>query len=196
MRTTRRAALVGTASLTLALLAGCSSSQGSDDPAPSAEGSTETQQGPDEKAEGDGTGSGVGVDAVETKDVLAEQTYTLAGTDDQVTVGVHSLVVDGDIMTLKLVLTPDFASVSADEPVSLYEMVGTDAMWERPVIFDRDNLKEYTSVTSSDFHQTEAASGDPVVWWGIYAAPEDDIDTVSVRFMDTVPEFTDVPVTR
>lgn len=196
MRPARRAALLGATALTMALLAACSSSPD----APAEEGSTAAATG----TAGDGAkaapASGAGVDDLDPADVVAEQTYTVPGSEDKVTVGVHSLVVKGDVMVLNLFFTPEFADHPKDEPISVFDMVG--AAWD-PSLVDRENLKEYTILSenvttdwAADQVYTEATNGEPVLWWGGYAAPQDDIDTVDVRVLDELPEFTDVPITR
>lgn len=144
--------------------------------------------------------SGVGVAEIDTSDLLAEQTFTLPGTTDEVTVGVHSLVVEDQTMTLRLVYTPNVQSVGATGTVSLYNI--WEGTVDAPVLVDRENLKEYSVVQTdgrrwmADLHETEAANGDPLVWWGVYAAPEDDIETLDLRVASYLPEFTDVPVER
>lgn len=35
-----------------------------------------------------------------------------------------------------------------------------------------------------------------MLWFGGYAAPEDEIDSIDLRVIDELPEFTDVPITR
>jgi hypothetical protein len=138
---------------------------------------------------------------VDPADVLAEQTYTVPGSDDTATIGVHSLTVDGDVMTLRLVFTPDFSSVSDSDAVSVYDIVGHAGRFA-PMLVDRENLKEYDIVGgsptewTSDTVYTQVTNGDPMIWWGVYAAPEDDINTVDIRALDELPEFTDVPITR
>ena len=89
----------------------------------------------------------------------------------------------------------------AGYPVSVYDIVGHAGRFA-PTLVDRDNLKEYDIVGgaptewSSDTVYTKVTNGDPMVWWGVYAAPQDDIDTVDIRVLDELPEFTDVPITR
>lgn len=150
--------------------------------------------------DGDSGSSSVGIDEIDASEVLAEQTYEVPGTDDAATFGVHSLVVEGDIMTLWLTYTPDFGSVEAGDTVNLFDMV--DPMKFRPVLVDRQNLKEYLPISdngqdwSISSLDVEAVNGETAVWWGVYAAPEDDIDTFDLRIFDDMPEFTDVPITR
>ncbi|GAA1354677.1 hypothetical protein GCM10009596_00600 [Arthrobacter rhombi] len=190
--------------LAAALLTGCSGSAppegggastgGSDAPASSGGSSgagTQVQQD-----------SGVGVEEYDTSKVLAQQKYTLPGTKDDVTFGVQSLKVDGKTMILKMVVTPDFSSVSKNETLSIYEATGENVAYFDPQLVDRGNLKEYgliresSTTWSADMSYTKTTNGQPVIWWGVYAAPEDDIDSVDIRVMQGVPEFTNVPIQR
>ena len=103
-------------------------------------------------------------------------------------------------MTLNLFFTPEFSDHPKDEPISVFDMVGSAF---GPSLVDRENLKEYTILSknittdwAADQIHTEATNGEPVLWWGGFAAPKDDIDTIDVRVLDELPEFTDVPITR
>ncbi|WP_164745262.1 hypothetical protein [Georgenia faecalis] len=153
------------------------------------EGATDTPK-PEDTATGDAA----------TDDVVDEVTYTLPGTEDEVTVGVLPLEVEGDVMTLRLVFTPNFASVGDNEPVAVYDMYPDNLFKFRPVLVDRENLKEYSPISDTGIDwtaqssQLEAVNGESVVWWGVYAAPEDDIDTFDLRLRDSLPEYTDIPV--
>jgi hypothetical protein len=203
MTRTRTSIATGAAALAL-LLGGCSADDAAEDAStaeqpPTAEQATagegSTTGGPDAGA------SGAGVLDVDVDDVLAEVTYTLPGTEDEVTVGVLPLEVEGEVMTLRLAFTPNFASVGDDEPVAVYDMYPNNAMKFRPVLVDRENLKEYSPVSdlagvdwTASSVELEAVNGEQVVWWGVYAAPEDDVDTFDLRLRDSLPEFTDIPV--
>ena len=193
--------LITTVALAATLLAGCSAGdstpQGGDaSQQASIAASESTGSGqPAEQAPGD---SGAGVDAVDTSKVLAKQVYKIPGSQDKTTFGVLSLKVQGKTMVLKMAMTPYFASTSQSETVNLFEMAGEQTMWPR--LEDRANLKEYSIIAShqwaSDVVSTKAANGEPAVWWGVYAAPEDDIKAVDIRVMDGMPEFTNVPIQR
>lgn len=149
---------------------------------------------------GQSQSSSVGIHEIDATQVLAEQTYEEPGTDNAATFGVHSLVVEGDIMTVWLTYTPEFGSVDAGETVNLFDLV--DPMKFRPVLVDRENLTEYTPISdngqdwSISSLDVEAVNGETALWWGVYAAPQDDIDTIDLRIFDDMPEFTDVPISR
>jgi hypothetical protein len=187
----------GAAALAAALLlTGCSGAQ--EDRAPTAE------QGSSGSSQEESGSSGAGVEDIDPEDVLVEQTVAQPDDpDDRATVGVRSLRVEGDVMVLELIVTPDFASVSDSDPVSLYDI------WQRaggtfsPTLLDREHLKRYTVVSggpgrtfTSDSVYTQTLNGQPVRAYAVYAAPEDDIDTIDVVLADVWPAFTDVPVER
>lgn len=199
--------LITTVALAAILLAGCSAgdstpkSDGSAQQASIAETTTAgdaTASGqPAEQAQGE---SGAGVDTVDTSKVLAEQVHTIPGTQDKTTFGVLSLKVKGKTMVLKMAMTPDFQSMSQSDAVSVYKMAGEDTL--SPTLLDREHLKEYSiprdgaKEWATDVVYTKTTNGEPAVWWGVYAAPEDDIKAVDIRVLDGMPEFTNVPIQR
>lgn len=186
------------------LLAGCAIF----DDEPAEDGESGDEQGDEPKASpgasktanGGQAGSSVGVADVDPDDVLAEQTFTLPGTDDEVDVGVISLQVDDETMTLQLSYTPEFSSASSNDTISVWDMRGAGDGGGKPTFIDRENLKEYSLIEDgpdkwqADEVHTETTNGEPVVWWGVYPAPEDEVDTFDLRILPNVPEFTDVPV--
>jgi hypothetical protein len=103
--------------------------------------------------------------------VIVEQTGAdPAAPDDQVTIGVQSLTVEGTTMVLRLIVTPDFASTSDSEEISLADAWGTGALRFGVTLrlLDRENLKEYSVIA----------------------------DTGGERWASDAPEFSDVPITR
>ncbi|MCM3659394.1 hypothetical protein M3148_00050 [Georgenia satyanarayanai] len=198
MACTRRTAGLTTLALLLALTA-CSGEE------PSRDGPVTTPPAEERTADGEPTEdaapeSGTDVLELDPADIVAEATYTLPGTDDEVTVGVLPLEVDGDVMTLRLAFTPNSAGADADQPVAVYDMYPDNSFKFRPVLIDRENLKEYSLISdtgqdwSADSTALKAVNGDTVVWWGVYAAPQDDVETFDLRVRDSLPEFTEVPV--
>lgn len=190
--------LITTAAFAAILLAGCSAwdSATEEESRSSQAGSANASDDVDQAA----SNEDAGVADVDLGQVFVEQEYQLPGTKDHTKFGVHSLVVDGDTMKLTVVMTPDFSSRSASETVSLFDMTGSSS--PSPVLIDRENLKEYSVIRdgptswAADAVYTKVTNGEPAVWWGVYAAPEDDIDTVDIRVMDGMPEFTKVPIQR
>lgn len=200
--------LVTTAAFAAMMLAGCSAG----DPKPESDGdsssvategtgssapSTASSSGDD--GQDVAKDSGVGIATMDTTKVLAEQEYQLPGTKDKTTFGIQSLVVEGDTMKLTMVMTPDFSSVSDSKTISLFDMAGEGG---NPLLIDRENLKEYSVIRQShrkwtaERVYTRTVNGEPALWWGKYAAPEDDIDAVDIRVLDGMPEFTNVPIER
>ena len=171
------------------LLTGCS---GSDEPSP--------VQGADQ------TNSGAAV-AERSTEVIVEQTVAdPAAPDDQVTIGVQSLTVEGTTMVLRLIVTPDFASTSDSEEISLADAWGTGALRFGVTLrlLDRENLKEYSVIAdtsgqrwaSDNSDEVSSTNGEPMYVFAVFAAPEDDIDSVDLLLREVWPEFSDVPITR
>lgn len=180
-----RRVLIAVCALGLALTAGCTSG--------SAGGSA--------GAAGDGGGTGPRAEEFDPAAVLAEQTVTLpTSPEDEVTWGVLSLRVQGQTMTLRMAVTPRFGTVAADGVVSLFDCLQRSAF--RPVLVDLDNLKEYSVIGSapsrwsSDAASSRVRNGHPMFVWAVYAAPEDDIDTITLRVADWWPPIVDVPIER
>ena len=142
------------------------------------------------------------VSEVDPTDVIAETTYPMATSDvdgGTITVGVHELRVDGQTMLLTLYFTPEF---DGDDALNLFQMHGYSQL--SPVLNDRANLKQYTVLDGGGSGEwsthvgprgVSAASGETLVWWGYYAAPEDDIDTVAVSVFSGAAEL-DVRIDR
>lgn len=99
--------------LAIGLLAGCSASGDAPDPAPQAEDKSAAGEDPTASA---GAASPDAVPArvvaVDTGNVIAEQVFKVPGSEDTVTVGVQSLIVEGKTMKLQLVITPNLSSIS------------------------------------------------------------------------------------
>lgn len=137
------------------------------------------------------------------EDALHTITYDLPGADERaeatVTVGLHSLRQEGEVLALELSFTPHFRG---DGEYSIYEMHDRNSI--TTVLNDRQNLKQYTVLGSgggSRGWQTDtgplnpaAKSGQTLMYWAYFAAPEDDIDTISVGVGQV--EFTDVVIER
>jgi hypothetical protein len=143
--------------------------------------------------------SDAGAVQFDPEDVIVEQTYALTeNPDDAVTVGIQSLVVDGPVMTLIMVVTPDFSSVSNEEAISLFD-INEETLF-RPTLLDRANLKEYSVITdggvawASENVETRTSNGTPMRVFATFAAPEDDIDAIEVSFRSVWTPFTDVPI--
>ncbi len=183
----------------ITLLVGCSGDddgQGGESAPPANTATTEAGGSAVRAAE-----SGAGIEDIDVEDVLVEQTVSLPeNPDDKVSLGLHSLTVEGDVMVLRVVLTPQFASQSNDAAVSLYATLGGRSF--RPRLIDGLNLKEYSPIGGpatpwvADSVEVRAVNGSPMLAWGYFAAPEDAIETIDVRVNDVWPVFTDVPISR
>lgn len=190
------AALVaGVASLTL--LTGCGifgPSGGSGDADQGSGGSNAS----DENTGSSGGGS-VRVDGVDADDVIISESFPLVSNpDDSTTIGVQSLTVEGKTMILRLIVTPEFASVSRSDEIRLYDAF--DREYE-PVLIDRENLKRYSVIRDGgqDFaapYTRETVNGTPTTAWFAFAAPEDDIETIDLQVQPDWPEILDIPITR
>ncbi|MCM3660733.1 hypothetical protein M3148_06955 [Georgenia satyanarayanai] len=135
------------------------------------------------------------------EDALDTVVYALPGADERddatVTVGLHSLRVEGEAMRLELSFTPDF---QGDGSYNIYSLNNQNRL--APVLNDRVNLKQYTLLrdgteewaTNTTNSGLRAASGETLRYWAYFAAPEDDIDTLSVGV--GMVEFDDVAIER
>ncbi|TNU76107.1 hypothetical protein FH969_04800 [Miniimonas arenae] len=193
-------------------LSACTGDQATFDPsgegdAPASAGATPTGgNAPSQGSTSDASAAASGGDAagIDPNDVVAEYTVPLppgaeAAEGSTVTVGVHELRVQGDVMLLELYVTPDIA-VDSSQEWSLYDLGGERSMW--PILNDAANLKQYNLLMDDlgrrwvvDNLYTTTTDGVTALWWGYYAAPEDDIDTISVQVTQGHPVI-DVPIER
>lgn len=137
--------------------------------------------------------------------VLVEQTVVPDpnSPEDSATVGVQSLTVEGPTMVLRLVVTPDFASESDSQAIDLGEAVnvGVEFFGVQLRLLDRENLKEYSVIHDgpkwwASPGEVSSTNGQPMYAFAVFAAPEDDIQTVDVVVDPSWPQFIDVPITR
>lgn len=192
----RRTAFV---SLTLCatLLAGCG--LGSDEPQSPDPSQTETQADPKDQEE-ENEDLPVNALEVDPQDVVGEATYTLPGTDDEVKVGILPLEVKDDIMIMRLIFTPEFDSAGDDELISMDEMYPDNSFKFLPTLVDYQNLKLYEMLSNTGQYwqpstrSLETVNGESVDWWGVYAAPENDIETFDVVLREGLPTFEEVPI--
>jgi len=144
--------------------------------------------------------AGPEVSRLDPDDVVADATFTMPGTDDEVRIGVVGVFVTDEAMELRLVVTPGFDDDG--EPVRVYDLLQNGTGVIPTTLIDRQNLKEYTVLRegSSRRYETdplriEAAAGETVGWQRFFAPPEDDIDVIDVKVHDRWPTFADVPLT-
>lgn len=177
-----------TASLVLAL-AGCTG--GDDDPKPTAS-LTKDAGGPSPS-------STIGDDAASLEgDGLASATFAVPGSpQDTVDVVVQSLVVSGKTTELRVVLTPHFTSVAADDAVTIYDMTDKNL---RPVLNDTVNLAQYfvLSNTGLDWETdttTDVTNGTPVLYQAWFAAPKTRAEVMDLQLTPAWPPFENLPLT-
>lgn len=156
-------------------------------------------QNSDSKGSAGSDASGAGVAETNFDDVIVKQDIKVKGSEENTaTIGVLSLKVEGKVQTLRLAVTPHFDSADDDEQINIYEVWNERSF--SPQLVDKDNLKVYSPIknssqkwTSNSFY-TQTKNETPMEVWVVYAAPEDDIDTVDIRLADEWPLFTDVPI--
>lgn len=179
------------------LLVGCG--MGSDEPQDPESSQNETESDA-EDTETEETDLPVTALEVDPEDVVGEATYSLPGTDDEVTVGILPFEVKGDIMIMRLIFTPEFESAGDDELIAVDEMYPDNSFKFLPMVVDYENLKQYEMLSDTGQYwqpatrALEAVNGEPVDWWGVYAAPEDDIETFDVVLREGMPTFEEVPI--
>lgn len=169
-------------------LAGCS-----DDPA---EFGTD---GSSAGSDGQGGGSAEVTSSIDPDDVLTsyevEHVPRDAPDGSTVTIGVHSLEVQGDVMLLELYYTPNVSGGDPDASWDLYSMSDDNPI--RPLLTDRPNLTQYRPVLTEDRVSswsvevvgTGAPSGQTVLWWGYYAAPPEGVDTLQLQVDPEHPQI-------
>lgn len=116
---------------------------------------------------------------------------------DMVEAGLQSLKVEGDVMVLHLTFVHD-----SDRDLNLMLLHGSGSRL-LPTLNDRENLKQYTVLEDDEgnYWSTPTVATSPsmpadetIHFWAYYAAPEDDIDTLSVAISSGAPEFEDVVI--
>ncbi|MCA5892064.1 hypothetical protein LEP48_01695 [Isoptericola sp. NEAU-Y5] len=167
-------------------LSGCTSG-GQDDAAADA---ADAPAGAAQESGDAAPGGVVGVDFPDPDDVVADATFTVPGTKDEVRVGIESLTVRGETTELRLVFTPQYDDGDA---ISVFSMLGETSGGLD--LIDRENLKEYRTGYTTDYVGAKAARGESVGFQAYFAAPEDDITTIDVKLHDSWPVFEDVPLT-
>ncbi|MCT1605881.1 hypothetical protein M3B43_00820 [Nesterenkonia massiliensis] len=135
---------------------------------------------------------------LDPQDAIETISYEVPGdSNTTVEVGLHSLRVEGEVMLLELTFTGEFYG---QDTSNIYQMFGGHAVY--PELNDRENLKQYTVIgsgssrwstpaTNSGFHYE---SGQTAPYWAYYAAPVDDIETITVSVIPGAIEFEDVEI--
>ncbi|MDT0166835.1 hypothetical protein Q9R32_14870 [Actinotalea sp. AC32] len=192
-----RSIVLGAATVACAVaLVGCTSGGGDGPDASSSAGTSERSGG--EGGDGGTGGEGPVVVGGHEYEPILEGTFAVPGTagDDETTVGLVSLVGSGDTTELRLVLTPQFSS--ADEGISIYEMLDDHVA---PEIWDVAGLRSYEVVSDTgieletDVVAAQTANGEPLLYQGFFPALEGRPEAVDVVVHPAWPVFEDVPVT-
>lgn len=116
------------------------------------------------------------------------------GTD--MTVDLFSLKRQDKLMVLTVGITPD---KSSDADASTF-FGWTDTLF-RPQIVDSKNLKVHEVVTggedkpvSTESSSSQFGPGQTLYLYAVFAAPPEDVDTVTVKAIDGAPAFTGVKI--
>lgn len=137
----------------------------------------------------------------EVGDPIDTMTVPMADDLGEVTIGLHSLVHKGDAMVLMLSFTPDLEVRDETRVQDMFGLGASSGYGLRPTLHDRENLKRYSvmGVGTGDRGWQSAATadipdGEPGYHWAHFAAPEDDIDSLSISVVPGAPEFEDVEI--
>lgn len=166
------------------LLAACTA-----DPEPTPEPTSSTTSGTASRPAGDD----------EDAAPVASAEATLPDGRGTVDVDVRSLTLDdnGTTMTLRVDFTAHLTEPDGDATLSEVN----NSFFLHPVLLDRQNLKRYSVIEgegSQDWltnDDTTAPDGEPLHSWFVYAAPEDDVDEITVTIDEWGVEIPGVPVT-
>lgn len=171
---------------------------------PESDADGEDDDAQDDDAEGEGQGS-EGAEAqtaegpVDPEDAIATVEYSIVASDidGTMTLGLHYLQVKDNTMELMLTFTPEF---DQDTRENLYGFHGNNGGLARPMLVDRENLKQYSPLMgpsneswSTDVVGPRVSSGETIVYWANFAVPEDEIDSINVG-IPAAPEFEDVEI--
>ncbi|ROS26195.1 hypothetical protein [Cellulomonas sp. PhB150] len=185
----RRRVVVATVVGAVLALAGCTGDR--DEPSPT--GST----GP--TPSGSATAATVGDDAASLEgDGLASATFSVPGSpEDTVDVVIQSLVVSGKTTELRVVLTPHFTSVAADDTVTLSDMTDQNL---RPVLNDTIGLTQYFVLSNTGLEwetdvSTGVTNGTPVLYQAWFAAPQSRAEVLDLQLTPAWPPFENLPLT-
>ncbi|WP_435738225.1 hypothetical protein V5D56_06440 [Cellulosimicrobium sp. PMB13] len=140
------------------------------------------------------------VGATEYEPILETRLPVPGSAEDEVTVGLVSLVAEGSTVELRVLLTPHFVEDDPDRPEehSVYDMLGSH---HDPWLLDVGSLTRYDVVSApgkdmaTDVVYAQTANGHPLLYQAWFPRPEGDPATVDVRLHDAWPAFEDVPVT-
>ncbi|GAA1810747.1 hypothetical protein [Nesterenkonia flava] len=151
---------------------------------------------------------------IDAQDAQQTITYPMTGeVDGEITMGLHSLEVQGETMLLTVSFVPEYddgdeiAVFTRDMHTVQFENVTAYLL---PQVIDRQHMKSYYVPGEDGFHRTGWASdtfhhwastvdhpvpsGETLIMWAHFPAPEDDVETVDVSVVPGVQEFRDVEI--
>lgn len=173
------------------------------------EGNTETEsdlesEDEDDMPEGEDEGADGAEDndastgPLDPEDAIETVVYEVPGeSGTTIEVGLHDLRIVDEVMLLELSFTGEFYGEDAQ---NIYNMFNLVAIY--PELNDRENLKQYTVIGSGQNRWSTPStnsgqayeSGQTAPYWAYYAAPVDDIDTITVTVLPGAIEFEDVEI--
>lgn len=148
--------------------------------------------------------SEIGIDQPDLSKVMFSKQFGLPGNPQRkVTVGILSLERKDRVAILKLVVTPEFADLPASELIGFQDSLAeADSFSWAPNLLDLKNLKKYKVLHSRGmdgsgmllFDDGEAASGQPIYGWAVFAAPPPGVTSIDLNVTEWMPRFTNVPI--
>jgi len=152
----------------------------------------------------DNGASKIGIDQPDPSKAIFSRQFALPGNPQRkVTVGILSLERKDKVAILKLVVTPEFADLPASELIGFQKSLNESGgfVWA-PTLLDLKNLKKYKVLHSPGmdgsgmllFGDGEAASGQPIYGWAVFAAPPVGVTSLDLTVTEWMPRFTDVPI--
>jgi len=184
------------AALVVTLLAACNADKGSNT---SPTGKPSLTQGATSDPSKNGANE-LGIDAPDLSKTIISKQFAIPGSSQRkVTVGILSLERKGKVAVLKVVVTPEFADLKANETVPFEKALGQFGFHWTPDLLDLTNLKKYTVLFTDskclNYEDGEAVSGQPIYGWAVFAAPPAEVTSVDLTVTDWMPRFTKVPIT-
>lgn len=141
----------------------------------------------------------IGIDQPDPSKAIFSKQFAIPGKSQRkVTVGILSLERKGQLLILKVVMTPEFADLAGDETIGVERALGQDGIFWTPTLLDLKNLKKYTVPYVSGHwlngQDGEAVSGQPIYAWATFAQPPAQVTNVDLSITPWMPRFTNVPI--
>ena len=180
----------------MTLLAACSADKGSNT---TPTGKPSLTQGATSDPSKNGANE-LGIDAPDLSKTIISKQFAIPGSSQRkVTPGILSLERKGKVAVLKVVVTPEFADLKANETVPFETALGQFGFHWTPDLLDLTNLKKYTVLFTDskwlNYEDGEVVTGQPIYGWAVFAAPPAEVTSVDLTVTDWMPRFTKVPIT-